>query len=641
MVRPFQLAGPQGLPQTTQKGAFDLVRTPLSTAMATAFAEESEQFNPLVALGRLFEAQRRREGIESFQVSPYDEMGLMEPVPAPETEDPVLSVEEANARSKGLGLEFEKPERTGFVDLLIRRKKEELKKRNKLDRVDTNIFGHGAIFLARLAASAKDPLNIASAFVPVLREARFLSFVSRFGVTRARAARGAIEGAVGAALVEPIVLASTSLEQADYGFASSVLNITIGSILGGGLHVVGGAAFGKKRAQLIEEARISSQGSRARPETREDLVRASVAQFSQDEQVDIASIAALDKSFDEFVFARGQNNAFPIPDLDTAGREAFAGHFGTPVIARGKERTKGATKKIQKMTRALSKMTIGSGDLFTVNPRMGSADAKQLAVMLHELGIKGRAWSDRVRAGVETRTVLFDDHPDIVVKIKKPKKARVGPIAGEFFNRPDFMPDKLFQGRTNKFIFVVEQRIDKKGMPQGKYRQLRRFLGKQGFLLEDANANHNVGLMPDGRPVVFDDGSVIGFEQIKKMADSKRQKRRLDEIAKQEALFDAQATAVKDEWNAKLADRFKPPEDLNAPLGSDQARGLLKDAQDHFDEVFEQLELADADVASGVSKALAELKKLDELVEATQVNAVQFRKYARCLAGRLSELSVM
>jgi len=637
VVRPFQLAGPQGLPQTTQKGAFDLVRTPLSTAMATAFAEESEQFNPLVALGRLFEAQRRREGIESFQVSPYDEMGLMEPVPAPETEDPVLSVEEANARSKGLGLEFEKPERTGFVDLLIRRKKEELKKRNKLDRVDTNIFGHGAIFLARLAASAKDPLNIASAFVPVLREARFLSFVSRFGVTRARAARGAIEGAVGAALVEPIVLASTSLEQADYGFASSVLNITIGSLLGSGLHVVGGAAFGKKRAQLIEEARISSQGSRARPETREDLVRASVAQFSQDEQVDIASIAALDKSFDEFVFARGQNNAFPIPDLDTAGRAAFAGHFGTPVIVAPNVRM---PPQIQKMTRELSKMTIGDGGLFTTNPRMGSADAKQLAVMLHELGIKGRAWSDRIRAGVETRTVLFDDHPDIVVKIKKPKKERRGPIAGEFFNRPDFMPDKLFQGRTNKFIFVVEQRIDKKGMPQGKFRQLRRFLGKQGFLLEDANANHNVGLMPDGRPVVFDDGSVIGFQQIKKMADSKRQKRRLDEIKREAALFDAQATAVKDEWNAKLADRFKPPEDLNAPLGSDQARGLLKDAQDQFDEMFEQLELADADVASGVRHAMSDLIKLDELVEATQVNAVQFRKYARCLAGRLSELAV-
>jgi hypothetical protein len=53
----------------------------------------------------------------------------------------------------------------------------------------------------------------------------------------ARLARGVTEGAVGAALVEPLVYSAAKRVQADYGAADSLLNIAFGSILGGGLHV--------------------------------------------------------------------------------------------------------------------------------------------------------------------------------------------------------------------------------------------------------------------------------------------------------------------------------------------------------------------------------------------------------------------
>ena len=53
----------------------------------------------------------------------------------------------------------------------------------------------------------------------------------------ARLARGVTEGAFGAALVEPIVYSTAQRVQADYDLRDSFMNITFGSILGGGLHV--------------------------------------------------------------------------------------------------------------------------------------------------------------------------------------------------------------------------------------------------------------------------------------------------------------------------------------------------------------------------------------------------------------------
>ena len=102
-------------------------------------------------------------------------------------------------------------------------------------------FGVGvAKFAVGLGVSMLDPINVASAFIPVVGQARMAQMVAQQGFTRARFAKGIREGAVGAAVVEPIVALAASQLQADYGLADSFLNITFGSILGGGLHVASG-----------------------------------------------------------------------------------------------------------------------------------------------------------------------------------------------------------------------------------------------------------------------------------------------------------------------------------------------------------------------------------------------------------------
>lgn len=99
--------------------------------------------------------------------------------------------------------------------------------------------------LAALATNIIDPVNIASAFIPVVGEAKVASILSRSAAgslarAGARVGIGAAEGAVGAALVEPLIYAGRTQLQDDYHMSDSLLNIAFGGALGGGLHVTAG-----------------------------------------------------------------------------------------------------------------------------------------------------------------------------------------------------------------------------------------------------------------------------------------------------------------------------------------------------------------------------------------------------------------
>lgn len=117
-------------------------------------------------------------------------------------------------------------------------------------------FGLGAAqFGTMLAGSLLDPLNVASAFIPGIGQARMATMAARFGKTGSRLMAGAIDGAVGATVLEPLVIGQAYLEQdADYGLMDSFLNVTFGSVLGGGLHV----GFGKI-SDRIEASRVSDE----------------------------------------------------------------------------------------------------------------------------------------------------------------------------------------------------------------------------------------------------------------------------------------------------------------------------------------------------------------------------------------------
>jgi hypothetical protein len=133
------------------------------------------------------------------------------------------------------------------LDILMERKRVEMK-RAEVFAQSPGGFGLTAAQLGvGFATSLVDPINIASGFIPVVGQARYSRWLAGArgfgGRTAIRAGVGALEGTVGAALVEPIIYSSKMAEQADYSAADSLLNIAFGTVLGGGLHVIGGAGL--------------------------------------------------------------------------------------------------------------------------------------------------------------------------------------------------------------------------------------------------------------------------------------------------------------------------------------------------------------------------------------------------------------
>lgn len=131
------------------------------------------------------------------------------------------------------------------LDTLIFRKGIE-KKRQEVFGMAEGGLGQGAARLGvALGTSLVDPIGVATAFIPVMSQARYTAMLgkagSALGRAGVRAGVGALEGAAGAVLLEPLIAGSRRYEQADYDMADSLLNVAFGSVFGAGLHSVGGS----------------------------------------------------------------------------------------------------------------------------------------------------------------------------------------------------------------------------------------------------------------------------------------------------------------------------------------------------------------------------------------------------------------
>ena len=131
--------------------------------------------------------------------------------------------QELNKEYNELGLYFKEDEFQSVVDIMVEKKEAERERQSIIQRGPEgswNPFSSG-VYVGAV----------------VFGQVRFAALAARQGLRTAGLTRGVVEGAVGAALVEPIVYSAAKRVQADYGAADSLLNIAFGSILGGGLHV--------------------------------------------------------------------------------------------------------------------------------------------------------------------------------------------------------------------------------------------------------------------------------------------------------------------------------------------------------------------------------------------------------------------
>lgn len=157
-------------------------------------------------------------------------------------ESSLLTPEIANQKYGIKGtLSWDKPVRDETAKLQNQFATDRIKRDDILRRSQSGILPSTARMAATLGASMLDPINIAASFVPVVGEARFAAL----GAIGSRLARGAVEGAVGQALIEPINWANADSEQRDYDMGQVLQDVAFGAGLGATLHL---GAYGLKRS---------------------------------------------------------------------------------------------------------------------------------------------------------------------------------------------------------------------------------------------------------------------------------------------------------------------------------------------------------------------------------------------------------
>jgi len=241
-----------------------------------AVFDDSMVRNPLPSLSRM---------ADRLQYYPStDEFGNEMPARTPSK---MLTPDEANAKYGVPGkLKFDADTPEPIAEELRALKVKELERQDTMRRAQS---GLGTQLTAGLVASILDPLNVGLAFIPVVGQARFATMAARVGVPGARIATGAIEGAAGAALLEPLVLAAATQEQADYDITDSLANVAFGGILGSGLHLAGGAV-GDRLAARREASTFQRTVDDLPRADQEALARAAIAQVVEGRPVDVGPV---------------------------------------------------------------------------------------------------------------------------------------------------------------------------------------------------------------------------------------------------------------------------------------------------------------------------------------------------------------
>jgi hypothetical protein len=192
----------------------------------TAGFERQFDTNPLALIGR-----QARYAYEDFQNL------------AGEGERVDQKTAQAEIASRGLDIKVPRGGMSRVELDMIQYLKQRERQQGETTMRTRGILSTAAGFGGGVAASLTDPINVASGFIPFVGQYRYAKWLAQAGegvLARSvvRASVGAIEGAAGAALLEPIVYAGATSEQLDYGLTDSFMNVAFGGLLGGGLHTI-------------------------------------------------------------------------------------------------------------------------------------------------------------------------------------------------------------------------------------------------------------------------------------------------------------------------------------------------------------------------------------------------------------------
>ena len=320
--------------ETAQETGYDKYEVSLFESLG-AVAADNWNFNPVMSLWNYSDLSEARNKSKFNKENMIDRLEL-------------------NKEHAKIGLYFEEDEYQSVVDIMVREKNEERARQNIMMRgpkgswnpLSGGFYVGATKFATGLATSMVDPINIAASFIPVFGQTNFARLVARQGFTKARAVRGAVEGAVGATLVEPIVYGVAQSLQADYDMYDSFLNVTFGTVLGSGLHVGAGKlkdintrrkfnekiAEGKRilgddtetdidinlyREYYPENSQIMKDLEATDPNTRKMLLQKALGDALLDDAIDVTPIANADPVL------RNSSDSSPNPDIRTTPKQSI------------------------------------------------------------------------------------------------------------------------------------------------------------------------------------------------------------------------------------------------------------------------------------------------------------------------------
>ena len=290
-------------------------------------------------------------------------------------------------------LEPDEGETLASLDLMIDLKREELARQAVMANVEEGITSSAAMLGSGLFVSMLDPINVASAFVPIVGPARYAAMLRQkattFGRFAVRSRVGAAEGALGAAMVEPIVYFAAQDRQADYDLYDTYANLAFGTVLGGGLHGVGG--FVKDQVvPPITQRHITQIIENLSPEARQSAFNGTVGQLANGRMVQgVDYILRADLENSTAVGSVGSQ----FTGFDVTARSAEGGDFEVDV---DRVRTSNMELDVGEAIRyargVLGAVSVGQGGLpaFPAQAAEGldEVEAAQLATTLQGAGIR-------------------------------------------------------------------------------------------------------------------------------------------------------------------------------------------------------------------------------------------------------------
>jgi hypothetical protein len=225
------VAGRSQLPSTLGESVTATVQDPiLAPTKELGMVAEQQRLGGSPYLSRFLEATAK------FSSG----LPMSEPEPLTPAQKELVSPDQVKQEYGHLGLSYTEPTPRAVVDYDAATKRAEARRQEILANAPGGLAA-GAIRLgAGFGRAAVDPLNLASAVIPVLGPVSRSALTMRAGRFGAKALEGAGAGFIGAAAVEPATYGLSRQLQLDYDMGDAMANLIFGTVLGGGLHVAAG-----------------------------------------------------------------------------------------------------------------------------------------------------------------------------------------------------------------------------------------------------------------------------------------------------------------------------------------------------------------------------------------------------------------